>query len=86
MSRALEEALDRYGRPEIFNADQGSQFTSDDFTGTLKRQAITISMGRCIANIFVERLRRSLKYEEVYLNAYATVGEAKVDLDAWLSF
>jgi putative transposase len=73
---ALEEALARYGRPEIFNTDQGSQFTSDDFTGTLKRHAITISMdgkGRCMDNIFVERLWRSLKYEEVYLNAYATV-------------
>ena len=65
---ALEEALSRYGRPEIFNTDQGSQFTSDDFTGTLKRHGITISMdgkGRCMDNIFVERLWRSLKYEEV---------------------
>ena len=67
---ALEEALSRYGRPEIFNTDQGSQFTSDDFTGTLKRHGVTISMdgkGRCMDNIFVERLWRSLKYEEVYL-------------------
>src|SRR5436305_13835391 len=59
---ALEEALLRYGRPEIFNTDQGSQFTSDDFTGTLKRQGITISMdgkGRCMDNIFVERMWRS---------------------------
>ena len=67
---ALEEALAHYGRPEIFNTDQGSQFTSDDFTGTLKRHEITISMdgkGRCMDNIFVERLWRSLKYEEVYL-------------------
>src|SRR5437762_8205628 len=65
---ALEEALSRYGQPEIFNTDQGSQFTSDDFTGTLKRQGIMISMdgkGRCMDNIFVERLWRSLKYEEV---------------------
>src|ERR1700694_5514727 len=64
---ALEEALSQYGRPKIFNTDQGSQFTSDDFTGTLKRHAITISMdgkGRCMDNIFVERLWRSLKYEE----------------------
>jgi hypothetical protein len=71
---ALEEALSRYGRPEIFNTDQGSQFTSDDFTGTLKRHGVTISMdgkGRCMDNIFVERLWRSLKYEEVYLHAYA---------------
>src|SRR5689334_6778443 len=86
---ALEEALSKYGRPEIFNTDQGSQFTSDDFTGTLKEHAITISMdgkGRCMDNVFVERLWRSLKYEEVYLNAHATVAEAKVGIGAWLDF
>src|SRR5438477_2693726 len=86
---ALEEALLRYGRPEIFNTDQGSQFTSDDFTGTLKRHGIMISMdgkGRCMDNIFVERLWRSLKYEEVYLHAYATVAEAKAGIGAWLEF
>src|SRR5262245_30903481 len=86
---ALEEALSRYDRPEIFNTDQGSQFTSDDFTGTLKRQGVTISMdgkGRCMDNIFVERLWRSLKYEEVYLNAYATVTEAKAGIGCWLEF
>jgi putative transposase len=86
---ALEEALSRYGRPEIFNTDQGSQFTSDDFTGTLKRHGVTISMdgkGRCMDNIFVERLWRSLKYEEVYLNAYATVAEAKAGIGCWLEF
>ena len=86
---ALEEALLRYGRPEIFNTDQGSQFTSDDFTGTLKRHGITISMdgkGRCMDNIFVERLWRSLKYEEVYLNAYASVAEAKAGIGGWLDF
>src|SRR5438046_3067547 len=86
---ALEEALFRYGRPEIFNTDQGSQSTSHDFTGTLKRHGITISMdgkGRCMDNIFVERLWRSLKYEEVYLNAYATVAEAKTGIGAWISF
>src|SRR6202040_2638847 len=69
---ALEEALARYGQPEIFNTDHGNQFTSYDFTGTLKRHEISISMdgkGRCMDNIFVERLWRSLKYEEVYLNA-----------------
>jgi putative transposase len=85
---ALEEAL-RYGRPEIFNTDQGSQFTSEDFTGTLKDHGITISMdgkGRCMDNIFVERLWRSLKYEEVYLNAYASVAEAKAGIGAWLDF
>jgi putative transposase len=86
---ALEEALARYGRPEIFNTDQGSQFTSDDFTGVLKQHTITISMdgkGRCMDNIFVERLWRSLKYEEVYLNAYATVAEAKAGIGGWLRF
>ena len=68
MCEALEEALLLHGRPEIFNTDQGSQFTSDDFTGTLQNHAITISMdgkGRYMDNIFVERLWRSLKYEEV---------------------
>ena len=86
---ALEEALARYDRPEIFNTDQGSQFTSDDFTDVLKRQEIAISMdgrGRCMDNIFVERLWRSLKYEEVYLHAYATVAEAKAGIGAWLRF
>jgi putative transposase len=62
--KALEEALARYGRPEIFNTDQGSQFTNDDFTGTLERHAIAIIMGkgRCMDNIYVERLWRSLEY------------------------
>src|SRR5271169_3673258 len=86
---ALEEALARYGQPEIFNTDQGSQFTSDEFTGTLKRHGVTISMdgkGRYMDNIFVERLWRSLKYEEVYLNAYASVAEAKAGIGVWLSF
>ena len=93
---ALEEALSRYRRPEIFNTDQGSQFTSDDFTGTLKRHGIMISMdgkslplrkqGADASNIFVERLWRSLKYEEVYLHAYATVAEAKAGIGAWLDF
>src|SRR5947209_10034006 len=86
---ALEEALSRYGRPMIFNTDQGSQFTSDEFTTTLKRHEIAISMdgkGRCMDNIFVERLWRSLKYEEVYLNAYASVAEARTGIGAWLDF
>jgi putative transposase len=86
---ALEEALARYGQPEIFNTDQGSQFTSDAFTATLKRHEIAISMdgkGRCMDNVFVERLWRSLKYEEVYLNAYASVAEAKAGIGAWLGF
>jgi putative transposase len=84
---ALEEALARYGRPAIFNTDQGSQFTSDDFTGTLKRHGVMMSMdgkGRCMDN--VERLWRSLKYEEVHLNAYENVAEAKAGIGAWLSF
>ena len=86
---ALEEALARYGRPEIFNTDQGSQFTSDEFTTTLKRHEIAISMdgkGRYMDNIFVERLWRSLKYEEVYLNAYASVADARTGIGAWLGF
>jgi putative transposase len=86
---ALDDALSRHGRPEIFNTDQGSQFTSDDFTGTLQRHKVTISMdgkGRYMDNIFVERLWRSLKYEEVYLNAYASVAEAKAGIGSWLGF
>jgi putative transposase len=86
---ALEEALARHGQPAIFNTDQGSQFTSDDFTGTLQDHAVTISMdgkGRYMDNIFVERLWRSLKYEEVYLNAYASVAEAKAGIGSWLEF
>jgi putative transposase len=86
---ALEEAFARHGQPEIFNTDQGSQFTSDDFTGTLQNHAVMISMdgkGRYMDNIFVERLWRSLKYEEVYLNAYASVAEAKAGIGSWLDF
>jgi len=86
---ALEEALAQCGTPEIFNTDQGCQFTSSEFIGVLEHSAITISMdgkGRCMDNIFVERLWRSLKYEEVYLNAYATVAEAKAGIGAWLRF
>jgi putative transposase len=86
---ALEEALRRFGRPEIFNTDQGSQFTSTDFTGVLKAHGIKISLdgkGRCMDNIFVERLWRSLKYEDVYLHAYASVAEARAGIAAWLRF
>src|SRR5688500_2292104 len=86
---ALEEALRRFGRPEIFNTDQGSQFTSTDFTGVLKAHAIKISMdgkGRCMDNIFVVRLWRSLKYEDVYLHAYASVADARAGIGAWLHF
>ena len=86
---ALEKALARRGEPEIFNTDQGSQFTSDDFTGVLSRHEVTISMdgkGRCMDNIFIERLWRSLKYEEVYLHAYSSVAEAKAGIGTWLRF
>ena len=86
---ALEEAIDAYGTPEIFNTDQGSQFTSDDFTGVLKREGIQISMdgrGRWIDNVFVERLWRSVKYEEVYLRAYDSIGEARTSLGRYFTF
>ena len=85
---ALEEALDK-GRPEIFNTDQGAQFTSEAFTGLLLEQGIQVSMdgkGRYQDNIFVERLWRSVKYEEVYLKAYQTVAEARVGINAYLEF
>ena len=77
---ALEEAIARFGRPEIFNTDQGSQFTNFAFTNTLKGADIRISMdgrGRWMDNVFIERLWRSLKYECVYLNAFETGGEAR---------
>jgi putative transposase len=86
---AVQEALDRYGRPEIFNTDQGVQFTCEAFIATLSARGIRISMdgkGRCLDNIFCERLWRSLKYEEVYLKAYATVAEAKAEIGKWFKF
>jgi len=85
---ALEEALGK-GRPEIFNTDQGAQFTSEAFTGLLQEQGIQVSMdgkGRYQDNIFVERLWRSIKYEEVYLKAYQTVAEARAGINAYLEF
>lgn len=85
---ALSNAL-RRARPEIFNSDQGSQFTSEKFTGELKTRGITISMdgrGRCFDNIFMERLWRSLKYEEVYLKDYETVTEARAGIERWFRF
>ena len=85
---ALEEALTK-GKPEIFNTDQGSQFTSDAFTGLLERHGVRISTdgkGRYTDNIFVERLWRTVKYEEVYLKAYSTGREAKAGLDAYFRF
>jgi putative transposase len=86
---ALEEALARHGRPEIFNTDQGSQFTSAAFTGLLSKNDIAISMdgrGSWRDNVFVERLWRSLKYEEVYLNAYESVAQARASLGRYLDF
>ena len=86
---AVEEALAKHGKPEIFNTDQGSQFTSAEFTGVLKDAAIAISMdgkGAWRDNVFVERIWRSLKYEEVYLKAYASVGEARRSIGRYLDF
>ena len=86
---ALHEAIDLYGTPEIFNTDQGSQFTSQDFTDVLKSHNIDISMdgkGRWLDNVFVERLWRSLKYEEVYLKAYENVNDARHSISAWFQF
>jgi putative transposase len=81
--------LERHGKPEVFNTDQGSQFTSSDFTGLLTRHGIDISMdgkGAWRDNVFVERLWRSVKYEEVYLKAYDSVGEARASLGRYLAF
>ena len=85
----LEEAITRYGVPEIFNTDQGAQFTSEAFLGVLERNQIRISMdgkGRWRDNVFVERLWRSVKYEEVYLKAYETVHEARSSLAKYFDF
>lgn len=86
---ALHEALRRWGRPEIFNTDQGAQYTSEVWTEVLKAHGIRISMdgkGRCIDNIFVERLWRSLKYEEVFLNAYDGGAEARDGIGKYMRF
>ena len=86
---ALEEALARYGRPEIFNTDQGSQFTSTAFTEVLLKNEIAISMdgkGAWRDNVFVERLWRSIKYEEVYLKAYDSVSETRASIGRYLAF
>ena len=86
---ALEEALARYDAPEIFNSDQGSQFTSEGFTGLLASHGIRISMdgrGRWMDNVFIERLWRSVKYEEVYLKGYETIPEARRELAAYFDF
>jgi putative transposase len=86
---AAEEALSCYGKPEIFNTDQGSQFTSADFTDLLLQNGVAISMdgrGAWRDNVFVERLWRSVKYEEVYLRAYDSVADARASLGRYLVF
>jgi putative transposase len=86
---ALQEALRRYGTPEIFNTDQGSQFTSEDWTAPLLAAGVAISMdgkGRWIDNVFIERLWRSVKYEDVYLRAYANGTEARQSLAKYFTF
>lgn len=86
---ALEEALARYGTPEIFNTDQGSQFTSDAFTTALKDAGIRISMdgkGRWMDNVMIERLWRSLKYECIYLHAFETGSEVRQGLKRWIEY
>jgi putative transposase len=85
---ALEEALARYGKPDIFNTDQGSQFTSQAFTGVLLKAGVAISMdgkGAWRDNVFVERLWRSIKYEEIYLRAYDSVGDARSSIARYLA-
>jgi putative transposase len=86
---ALEEALARHGKPEIFNTDQGSQFTGADFTGVLLEAGVRISMdgrGRWMDNVFIERVWRSLKYEDVYLKGYADSREAQAGIGAYFAF
>jgi len=86
---ALEEAIECYGVPEMFNTDQGSQFTSDKFTGMLNAHGIKISMdgkGRWVDNVFVERLWRSIKYEEIYLKAYETPRQAESEIGKYFRF
>jgi putative transposase len=86
---ALEEALAAYGPPEVFNTDQGSQFTSEAFTDMLSAQGVKISMdgkGRWMDNVFIERLWRSVKYEEVYLKGYGSMAEARQGLRTYFEF
>jgi len=86
---ALDEALDRYGKPKIFNTDQGAQFTSAAFTDKLEKADVAISMdgrGRFMDNIFIERLWRSIKYEEVHLKAYADGREGRAGIGSWMTF
>jgi putative transposase len=87
--KALERAISKHGAPEIFNSDQGSQFTDHRFIGVLERNGIRISMDgrdRCLDNIFIERLWRSVKYEEVYIKGYETLSEARVGLNEYFLF
>jgi putative transposase len=84
---ALKEALQNFGKPDIFNSDQGSQFTSGDFTDVLKAADIRISMdgkGRWVDNVFVERLWRSMKYEDIYIRCYTTMAEARAGIATYL--
>lgn len=86
---ALQDALERFPKPDIFNTDQGSQFTAEAFTGALRRAGVAISMdgkGRCIDNVFVERVWRSLKYEEVFLHAYDDLDEARAGIGRYFEF
>jgi putative transposase len=86
---ALRDAMERHGQPEIFNTDQGVQFTSAAVLEELETRGVRVSMdgrGRFLDNIFIERLWRSLKYEDVYIKAYATVPEARGGISAWLTF
>jgi len=88
-TEALEEALKNFGAPEVFNTDQGSQFTSEVFTEILNAQGIRISMdgkGRWMDNVFIERLWKSVKYEEVYLKAYSSIAEARRELGVYFEF
>jgi putative transposase len=85
-TEALEEAISRYGTPQLFNTDQGSQFTSDDFTDILKKHDVRISMdgkGRWMDNVFIERLWKSVKYQDVYLKAYNSISEVRKGLTTW---
>ncbi len=86
---ALEEAMTKHGRPDIFNTDQGSQFTSPRFTEALRDAGVRLSMdgrGRWLDNVFIERLRRSLKYECVYLHAFETGSEARLGIGKWIEY
>jgi putative transposase len=86
---ALEDALARFGRPDIFNSDQGSQFTSPRFTGVLQAAGVRISMdgrGRWMDNVFIERLWRSLKYECIYLHAFETGTDLRAGLALWIGY